>query len=249
MVISLHWCHFSTNNPFLVVWQTSLPFSIDKIISHHREATFAVFHSTSIGEATVRVAIFQASSSIPSSVHCLPFTLRNVEFNSFQGSRGFNLVAITHSWKVVLIGDSVPSSLEEGLFPKAISANEQRQNRTLFQDIFGVSAFEEDLSVDQLSMSAALSRKGVDHPLSDIPAFATPSFDTFFDPFLNAFMTPRDIKDADKVEEANMDLEDDVMEQEEDVRLKHHAGFRLPLPDELEVFTKLFRTTCIVVEG
>lgn len=159
---------------------------------------------------------------------------------------GFNLVAITHSWKVVLIGDSVPSSADEGLFPKAISPNEQRQDRTLFQDIFGVSAFGEDLHTDQLSVSVALPRKGVDHPLSDIPAFATPSFDTFFDPFLDAFMTPRD---ADNVKEANMDLEDDVMEQNEAVRVTHHTGFRLPTPDELEAFTKLFRTTCIIVEG
>jgi NET1-associated nuclear protein 1 (U3 small nucleolar RNA-associated protein 17) len=187
------WWPISVNDCFLVAWQSNLPLSIDKIISHRHESSFAVFHSMSAGEARVKVSIFQASSSTPLAIHSLPFTLRNVELNSFQASTGFSFVAITHAWRVVLIGDSIPRLTDEGLSPKAISLNGQRQNRTLFQDIFGVSAFEEDMHVNQTSTSAALSRKGVDHPLSDISAFATPSFDTFFDPFLTGFLTAREL--------------------------------------------------------
>jgi NET1-associated nuclear protein 1 (U3 small nucleolar RNA-associated protein 17) len=201
------------------------------------------------GKARVKISIFQASSSIPLSIHSLPFSLRNVELNSFQTSKGFSFVAITHAWRVVSIGGSVPRSTDEGLSPKAISFDGQRQNRTLFQDIFGVSAFEEDSHVDQPSTSAALSRKGVDHPLSDIPAFATPSFDTFFDTFLNAFLTPRELHNVDKDEEVTAGIEDDVMDQNEDTAMIQLHKFRFPNPDDLEAFTQLFRSTCGVAEG
>jgi len=202
------------------------------------------------GEARFKVSIFQASSSSPLSIHSLPFTLRNVELNSFQASTGFSFVAITHTWRVVLIGDSVPRSTDEGLSPKTISLDGQRQNRTLFQDIFGVTAFEEDLHLDQPSTAVLLSGKGVDHPLSDTPAFATPSFDTFFDPFLNAFLTAREMRDVDKAEEEeNMGIEDDVMDQLEDTAMIQHSGFRLPNPGDLDAFTQLFRSTCSIAEG
>lgn len=240
---------FFVNDSPLVAWQSTLPFSIDKIISHRREASFAVFHSMATGEASVRVSIFQASSSIPLSIHNLPFTLRNVEFNSSQAGVGFGFVAITHAWKIVLIGDSVPRSTDEGLSPKSISLNSQRQNRTLFQDIFGVSAFEEDLRVDQRTTSEAPSRKGVSHPLSDTPAFASPPLDTFFDTFLSSFLTVRELKDADKTEEENMAIEDDAMDQSENVEIIQQPRFHMPNPSELESFTALFRSTCHIAGG
>jgi len=83
--------------------------------------------------------------------------------------------------------------------------------------------------------------------LSDIPAFATPSFDTFFDPFLNAFLTAREFHDAEKAEEENV-LEEDVMDQNEDANMGQLSRFRFPDPGELEAFTDLFRSTCSIAE-
>jgi NET1-associated nuclear protein 1 (U3 small nucleolar RNA-associated protein 17) len=200
-------------------------------------------------EPRVKVSIFQASSSIPSHIYSIPFTLRSVELNLLQASTDFRVVAITQSWKIVLIGDSVPSSTDEGLSPKAISPNEQRQNRTLFQDLFGASAFEEDLPVDPPSTSVALSRKGT--LLSDIPAYASPSFDTFFDPLLTTFLTAREPQDEDRVKaREEIPVEDDLMDQSEDtISMAPHGKCRLPNPGELEVFTKLFRSTCNIAAG
>jgi len=122
----------------------------------------------------------------------------------------------------------------------------QLQSPTLFQDIFGVSAFA---SVPQ---AETLSLRHADGPqeILDQPAYSIPPLNDLFDSLINLFL--RDRPPDSVIEEQGLeDLEHDDMQdvQPADDPLttrRHHSRFANP--GEMAAFTKLFRSRCMTSE-
>jgi len=236
-------CLEPTNH--LVAWQCTLPHQLDKVVLHPRETRFAVFHSITNEEHSTKVSIFGASSSSPLSVHTLPFQVRNAVVDPSQGQTGFHLVGITHDWRAVLIGDSACRFTDESRLAKGIKFDSQPEKRTLFQNIFGPSAFVDDFPVYDHSISPSLSQKKTDHSIFDTLAFATPSLDTMFDPFITTLLSPRGTRSDEVVHEIASEDDDTTMEDKGGILTSARQSSRALNPGELEAFTKLFRTSCI----
>lgn len=206
-----------------------------------------MFHSPTIvdEERRTTVSIFQALSSTPTAIRSLPFGLRNAVWASFNSGSGFNLVGITHSWRVVTFGDSRQTLKDEGRTATAMNIQNQPPKRTLFEDIFGVSAFA-STSSDPVHAPSLLRKNSKSHEVFDTPVYLAPSLDDLFNPLIKSFLTLRP-SEPSIADDAHDDDDDDiVMEEEQDTTssASRHAS-RVPNPGEMDAFTKLFRARCM----
>ncbi len=223
-----------------------MPHQLDKVVLHPRETRFAVFHSIAKEEYGTRVSIFDASSSSPPSVYTLPFQVRNAVYDPSQAGTGFNLVGITHDWRAVLIGDSACRFTDESRLAKGINLDSQPEKRTLFQNIFGASAFVDDFPAYDHSISPSLSQKKSDHSMFDTLAFATPSLDTMFDPLITTLLSTREVRSDEVIHDIASEDDGTMMEDQGGILTSTRRSSRALRPGELETFTKLFRTSCIM---
>lgn len=206
-----------------------------------------MFHSPTIvdEERRTTVSIFQALSSTPTAIRSLPFGLRNAVWASFNSGSGFNLVGITHSWRVVTFGDSRQTLKDEGRTATAMNIQNQPPKRTLFEDIFGVSAFA-STSSDPVHAPSLLRKNSKSDEVFDTPVYLAPSLDDLFNPLIKSFLTLRP-SEPSIADDAHDDDDDDiVMEEEQDTTssASRHAS-RVPNPGEMDAFTKLFRARCM----
>ncbi|KAF8999080.1 WD40 repeat-like protein [Cyathus striatus] len=219
-----------------VRWHCSIPTVIEHVIPHPCLETFCVFLSAGNEDKTL-ICSFGHETSTPSGVHSVPFLLNTVIFNSLTPSDTNNFVGITREWTVTVFGEhiTIPSEVSAiGVGPSIPT-----QKRTLFQDIFGKSAFS-DLSNVPITYSQR-SRKiepGKTN-IFDIPSYLAPSLDAFFNPFIDAFLQPRPSEVAAQqaeVEEEDVDMEDTAEPFVLDVPER-----RVVNEEEMAYFTELFR--------
>ncbi|KAF9535678.1 WD40-repeat-containing domain protein [Crepidotus variabilis] len=227
-----------------VSWQRSQTSHVSAVVPHPRSSTFAVFHSVKIAqnEPQTKVLMFDAASNLPTSLHSLPFHLRHVIYTSFETSAGFSIVGITHAWRVVIFGDSPRAMIN--ISPKGLNFGRHPPNRTLFQDIFGASAFLEQLpSAQEVPLR---SKQDVSQTLFDGPVFLAPSLDTFFRPLLSTILSVR-VEDHATQTTTSDPLDDDIVmvdEADNGLVILEAQGARSSYPGEMEVLTKLFRSSC-----
>ena len=221
---------------------------IDKVVPHQKDATFAAFHLPKIDgeDAHTQVSIFTVSSSSPTTIRSVPFGLRSVVWAPFQNDSGFNFVGITHLWKAVVFGDCRRPFKDKSLSLKNLNMSYQLQSPTLFQDIFGVSAFA------SVAQTETLSLRHVDGPqeILDQPAHSTPPLNDLFDSLIKLFLRDRP-PDSIMEEQSPEDFEHDEMQDVQSAgdRLttsRHHS--RPMNPGEMTALTELFRSRCITGE-
>jgi len=164
-----------------------------------------------------------------------------VDSSQSHGS-GFNLIGVTYAWRVVGFGDATPPLKDIGGTPRDLNRDHRPQKRTLFQDIFGASAFAHDL-VDLPEPGSVQRKDTQNHAMFTVPAFIAPSIDTLFDPIVKSFLKERPMEHKIDTDLDNVD-EDAPMDEDEDLSLSPDHLPRAPYPGELEAFTKLFRTHC-----
>ncbi|KAJ3503453.1 hypothetical protein NLJ89_g8426 [Agrocybe chaxingu] len=201
-----------------VFWQTTTPVQNEKIIPHPGEDLFAVIHSPVIANDAqhTKISTFRVGSSSPSSVRSVPFGLRKVIWGAFPASAGFSLVGITERWRVVVMGDSAAPFNDEGRVARGINiVNHGQQRRTLFQDLFGASAFA-DSNSDFPEWVSAPRKDNVSLGLFSAPAFLRPALDTLFDPLIKSFLTVRIAEDAVRSDQPADADEDVAMEEAAD---------------------------------
>lgn len=123
----------------------------------------------------------------------------------------------------------------------------QLQSPTLFQDIFGVSAFA------LVPQTETLSPRHADGPqeILDQPAYSTPPLNDLFDSLIKLFLRDRP-PDSIIEEQGPEDLENDDMQDVQSagdplVTSRHHSRF--VNPGEMEAFTSLFRSRCMTGES
>ncbi|THH12798.1 hypothetical protein EW146_g7353 [Bondarzewia mesenterica] len=209
-------------------WHYHSPLPLDIVIPHPQDEMIAAFQrqsTASNSENHTRVLIFTPTSAVPYRTYTLPFWLRSVAFYPSSSSKvlkepSFSLVGITDSWSVVLFGNDVRGPSDEGATAKGIidGATGPRK-RTLFQDIFGKSAFadlsNEPSALPSTSPMPAHSWSGKDVAnIFDAPSYLMPPLETLFDSIIDGFLKPRPLEsedvDASEAEAEGGDADEDV---------------------------------------
>jgi NET1-associated nuclear protein 1 (U3 small nucleolar RNA-associated protein 17) len=162
-------------------------------------------------------------------------------------------VGVTNKYSVVLFGDDISAPATEGSRANTIVGGAALgQRKTLFQDIFGASAFA-DLShvpphVDSNSVvpPSALPRSDNDVPvLLDSPAYLMPPIGSLYEPIMESFLKPRSQEDDIHLVEGIEQDEDVEMAEQSDDEPVTVRGRQERLVDqkEMDLFVKLFQQT------
>jgi len=113
------------------------------------------------------------------------------------------------------VGDEVSLPEEAGSSPREIVVGQSNQ-RTLFQDIFGRSAFidfSNNVSSSTSQVSEAHSRPWTGKEVSKIfdrPAYLLPSLESLYGPLMESFLKPRMAEDIDVSNEAERGYDEDM---------------------------------------
>lgn len=164
--------------------------------------------------------MFSPRSAIPTQTRSLPFRLLSVvpcpvNWTKANTSSSSAFVAITDKWSVVLLGDDVKPPQEEGATGRGLKGSAPAAKRTLFQDIFGASAFVGVAPPPSVAEKPAGWKGKEVEKIFDAPAYLMPPLDTLFDPLMDDFLTlrkPEDTTGGDEVhaeEDVEMDGEGD----------------------------------------
>jgi len=237
-------------------WQYRSTSIIERIVPHSREETFAVFERgipTGPGELGTQVVTLNASSPIPTGMYTVPFHLRNVASHASLNAlstnpTSFTLVGITTSWSFVVFGDDVRLPEENGSRANEIVDDDNLRPRTLFQDIFGKSAFAD------LTSSASSPPHGAEAiqlwrgkevaEIFDAPAYLLPPLESVFDALTDGFLSLRSVQDSHDLSEDEREQDGDVdMDADED-HTPVVAGTtieRLVSAQEMDAFVELFK--------
>lgn len=256
--LSIHPC----TDKVSVRWQYKSPWPIEKLLSHHWSNAFAIIHVPSISlnskRRTTPISIFRTSSSTPYQKYTVPFGFLNVTHQATRPSISpsdapkFAFVGITHQYNVVFVGDDVSTPVDEGATGKSIIKGfASNPRKTLFQDIFGASAFI-DLSNSPTAFEPAStqdisnvpwSRKGA-ATLFDAPAYLMPPIGSLFDSAMDELLRARtDEQNRDPDEHSQQDDDIEMNRQsDEEVTLGAHLT-RVVDQREMDLFIDLFKRT------
>ncbi|KAJ7631055.1 WD40 repeat-like protein [Roridomyces roridus] len=204
-----------------VRWHHKSPGPIRALVSHPREDTFAVV--SSVGERVKsRIALFSVNSVKAIKALTVPLNFRNVAWYPLVPST-FSLVAITHDWRLVVLGDNVSVAKDDGAVSRAMMTDSAPQRRTLFQDIFGKSAFGEQPSGSRSDLPASTARPWTGHDASQVfdkAAYQMPPLEDLFDSLMAGFLKPREIE----VLPESLETEDVEMADDSEPALLASAG-------------------------
>ncbi|KAG5647763.1 hypothetical protein DXG03_008486 [Asterophora parasitica] len=223
-------------------WTYKALLTIDRVVPHAEADTFAVFHDSSDQELPkTRVSIFRAASSTPASSHSIPFRLRNLSpYPLSQKPSGQVFVGITDDWSVVLFGDGAKLAKEEGATATEIASSSTPARRTLFQDIFGKSAFAEPPTVSVVADGGNRPRNGkASADVFDSPAYLMPALEHLFNPLMDKFLKPR--LDDSPVHVNPEDEDVDMDEEPADVAFVSGQSSRVVNQEEMDAFVSLFK--------
>ncbi|KAJ3775149.1 WD40 repeat-like protein [Lentinula raphanica] len=226
-----------------VRWSFASPYPIYNVVPHPENVTFAIF--TSVASERSRVYTFSPSTSQPSRVTYLPFTLSNAVCYSSKPSASLSLAGITHDWRFVLVGDEVKSFQEEGSSATGLLLQSLPKRRTLFQDIFGKSIFEHNYALSNETSAATLERMSgnADNKSAfDVPAYLAPPLENLFDPLLSVYLKQLPAK-QDPLPAADALVEDDLGMQVDDPEpvVQHPRTVRIEA-EEISSLIAVFQT-------
>lgn len=150
-----------------------------------------------------------------------------------------------------MLGDMQLPPRDDNLRTKGLDIADRSEKRTLFEDIFGSSAFANGDSEPLQSISAMSSHvrklEGSRHELFDKPAYLMPALDTLFDPLVTSLLRNRISEVDPKISEADDEEDEDVTMIDDTVQQPLFATrpTRIPNQGEMELFTQLFRKTSL----
>jgi NET1-associated nuclear protein 1 (U3 small nucleolar RNA-associated protein 17) len=160
-------------------------------------------------------------------------------------------VGITNNHSVVLFGDDISSPVTEGSRANAVMGGAALgQRKTLFQDIFGASAFANlshiPPSVDFNPMSRPPSSGNDMGGLFDAPAYLMPPIESLFGPLMDTFLKSRRKEDDNRIAEGNEHQDEDVEmagQSDNEPVIVGERQERVVNQEEMDMFVKLFHQT------
>ena len=211
------------------------------MIPHDQEEAFSVLQGNSQTQDSkaTRLIVFSSASSKPITTFSVPFGVRNcVSYPLTENSPDPAFIAITHQWSVVLIGKNVKLA-QEGSTAKEIVQGSSHSRRTLFQDIFGQSAFAEP-------PSPRATLEGQNHSwdkttaaeILDRPAYLMPPLEHLFEPLINGFLK---LRSEDPVAEVLPDEDVDMKEEVSETVPVRTRRSRPVQPEEMNAFVEFFK--------
>ncbi|KAJ7235856.1 hypothetical protein B0H12DRAFT_132191 [Mycena haematopus] len=228
-----------------VRWHHKSTGFIRTLVSHPRDDTFGVVLASPLYEERPksRVVLFGVGSAQPIKSLSLPFGFRNVAWYPFVSS-SFSLVGITYDWKVVVLGENIHVAKEEGSVSKEIASLSAPQRQTLFQDIFGKSAFGEQASAGQSSaLASARPWTGQEGAGAfEDPAYLMPPLEKLFEPLMNGFLKPRVVAEASIPLPATTESENVNVEGEGRTTVAGADAKRVVSAGEMDAMVTLFKT-------
>jgi NET1-associated nuclear protein 1 (U3 small nucleolar RNA-associated protein 17) len=229
--------------PLSVSWQHFVSRTISHIISHPRENTFIVMYDSKHSSSTA-LRKFSATSANPMFSRTLPFKLRKVVWYPYKSTgEDFTLVGITHKWSSVVLGDRVNLPQADSSSAREISGDNSPYQKNLFQDIFGVSAFQ---NTSQPVVTTSYTR---DEPSAHLlkfrnpletPAYLLPPLHTLFDPLVDCLLQKRDVRPLSEAQYDNEQVDEEDVTMEDAPPLRARAA-RVLLDDEMDGFVELFK--------
>jgi NET1-associated nuclear protein 1 (U3 small nucleolar RNA-associated protein 17) len=198
---------------------------------------------------------FDVLSSQPRSNITLPFKFITLAYYALSPLSSFHIVGITLSWKVVVFGKNLNISTVDPSKHRGIAAdNTLIQKRTLFQDIFGSSAFQDTTSESKPGPSSSGTAAVVPGATSSIvsesfssPAYLMPSMETLYDSLIGAYLGPRGIAKPTVGPEGHLQREGADSEEEDedamDVSPEHmvlNRDHRVVSGEEMDNLSRLF---------
>ncbi|KZT30806.1 WD40 repeat-like protein [Neolentinus lepideus HHB14362 ss-1] len=203
-----------------VQWHRRCPAAISTVIPHSIDETLAVFHNSSGQEDASSVGVYHATSRTPVKVRSLPFRLLSItsypSHPSSSRNLPFTLVGITTAWNVVMLGDYLPPREEGATDAQAIAGRiEVGTRRTLFQDIFGKSAFTDHSNKQSQPLSSDQSytwNNNLKTGMLEGPSHLLPPIETMFDSLMAGYLQPRlpPHTEEDEQDDSRDDMEEDV---------------------------------------
>lgn len=196
------------------------------LVSHPYHDTFITIHSTVLDTTSSSVTLFRATSPTPLMEYTLPFGILNIAWyqSSFPLSTNFSLVALTHKYDVVLLGDNVTLPEDPGASAKALQKGPAAPRRSLFEEMFGVPAIPSLSNPNEQTREAVADlgsggdvtvpwRSSDATNFFDAPSHLMPPIETFFEPLIESFLRLRTTDDETPAAQA----EDGVAEAEDDM--------------------------------
>lgn len=239
-------------------WHYRSSTAITRLASRSDSDTFAVFEQGSLSASnsspTTKVAAFTPASSTPITTQQFPFALLGViasppGWPQFGHAASLGLIAVTHTWNVVALGENIRLQ-DEGSAAANIRNAPVVAKPTLFQDIFGVSSLSPPISPHPSSrfvQSSAWKGKDVEK-IFDAPAYLVPPLDSLFDPLISSFLVerppegPSGATDGEDVQHADDAMDADMADEPILVgnRLERTVG-----SDEMAAMVDLFKSHAI----
>lgn len=224
---------------------------------HPYHDTFITIHSTVLDSTSSSITLYRATSPIPLMEYTLPFGILNITWfyqRPLPLSSDFSLVALTHKYGVVVLGDNVILADDSGASAKALSKRPAVARRSLFEEMFGVPAITAVSTSSEQSREPATDlgsggdvaipwRSSDTTSFFDAPSHLMPPIETFFEPLIDSFLRLRATDD----ETAAAQVEDGAANAEEDMQVDDVQEIDLvnssTVSDEavLDVFVPLFR--------
>ncbi|EKM61312.1 uncharacterized protein PHACADRAFT_180447 [Phanerochaete carnosa HHB-10118-sp] len=206
-----------------VRWNYQSTSGISELFPHHRDESFVIFETDARTPQT-HVLKFSTASSEAISAHTLPFRLISTSpcpprwLSNDPGA--FAFVGITQSWNAVIFGDHIRLAGTEEATGRGLVGAAPVTTQTLFQDIFGKSAFENlaarNANVELPSTYTGSSWKGKEVERTfDTPTYLVPPLGTLFDLLLDEFLAVRTETESTPKQDAQQDVD-----QEADVEME-----------------------------
>ena len=218
---------------------------IQRVISHSHEESFAIFHRQSSAADNKTIALtFDVTSPSPTNKQIIPYTFHTIV--PYAPSQAlFSFVGITSNWAVVSFGEQAFPVRAEGTSSNKISAEAVSHKRTLFQDIFGVSAFDHAASERPVQISTAvLPRSKAPVSAFDKPSHLLPPMSNIFETIMEDFIheTPTSASTPQVIDgDEDVDMEVDAPEL---VTAPKHTTRHIG-QQEMGVLVNLFKTHTI----
>jgi len=160
-------------------------------------------------------------------------------------------VGITNKYSVVLFGDDISAPAAEGSKANAIVGGAAlAQKQTLFQDIFGASAFTNPSpvhEVDSNSVSADMPRASNNTAeLLDAPAYLMPPIESLFTPLMDSFLKLKSKRQEKHGVQGNEQQGEDVEmagQSDDELVIIGEQRERVVDQKEVDMFVELFQQT------
>lgn len=209
-----------------VCWHYHTAYEISQALAHPEQDLVALVIQPFAVDTAIRsskVLHLTPLSPKPFDIRTLPFRFRVVDWNDVD-TTSHSFIGITYSWNIVICGNDAraPTGIEES--PREIDRNAGViARKTLFQDIFGKSAFAE---ISGEAAAGSFVSTPIEHTardkknvlsVFDAPAYLAPPIETLYSSLIGSFLTKTPEREAPRLEE-ELDESDEMIVDEEPIQ-------------------------------